>query len=117
MSFSLRWPLFALFTLASACSTGSVSASATDTTSAAPAADRPEGTFVSAIVPGSSPQACMQQVGKYDQAYVDAAPAEVQMKLGVTCAERGFTRRDEALTKKMFDEPDRPGNGAFVKGE
>ena len=75
---------------------------------------RPAGTFMSGILRGESPVICLQQVGDFDEAYVKSA-ADVEAQLNVTCAERGFTRRDAALTEKMFDEPDVPGNGAFVK--
>ncbi|MCB9733709.1 MAG: hypothetical protein H6745_14000 [Deltaproteobacteria bacterium] len=75
---------------------------------------RPAGAFVSMLVERDGGRICMQQVGTYDAAYVGDADPALAMKLGVTCAERGYTRRDDALTRETFDEPDRAGNGVFL---
>lgn len=58
------------------------------------------------------PPVCIQQVGRYDEK--DLAGG-MDAKLDVTCESRGYAKRDDKITRDMFDEPDKPGNGAFVK--
>jgi hypothetical protein len=67
---------------------------------------------ISGVLPGVQPPLCIQQVGDYDQAYVEAYP-DLQFQLGVTCPERGYTEYDRTATEGLFDEPDKPGNGAY----
>ena len=68
--------------------------------------------LISGITRARGHDVCLQQVGRYDESYV-AAHASSRFEFDVECATRGFAIRDPALTRELFDDPDKPGHGAF----